>query len=474
MNTLVIDLDKSLLKIDLFKDTLGKSLLTRPWVFFTSVFIAIKNRAKSKTFIASNTNIEWYSLPFDNKVIDIITDYRGKGYQIILATGAPHRYAEPLADYLGLFDKVIATNADRNNVGMNKLEAIINEVGNDFIYLGDSMKDMPIWLHCKKAILVGSNQAIQKNLELNKVDVIDIVKKDNFMIQSLLKQLRIHQWSKNLLLFVPALASHQLVVASVFINALKGFIAYSLLESSIYVLNDILDVDHDRKHPQKKYRPIAAGDLSIFSAYTVLLVCFFASVWLMMGLGTTFYLVAGVYISLNLIYSFFLKRVIILDVIMLMSFYTIRLIAGHIPDTIPLSPWLLSFTIFLFYSLGLLKRYVDIIVLKENNITMLSGRGYSIYDGNMLMSLGVGSGLVSSLVLILYTGSAKVQEFYATPMVLVALTPVILYWISRLWLLAERGKIKSDPVLFVVKDPNSYIVAVCFILIMLIAKYVVI
>jgi len=160
---------------------------------------------------------------------------------------------------------------------------------------------------------------------------------------------------------------------------------------------------------------------------------------------------------LNLLYSFYLKKVIILDVILIMSFYTLRLIAGHVPNEILLSPWMLSFSIFLFFSLGLLKRYVDTIIMHENNEPFLSGRSYSINDSNMLMTLGTGSGLVSALVLILYTGSDQIQQFYTTPMVLVALAPVMLYWISRLWLMAERGMIKSDPVLYVVKDKISYL-----------------
>ena len=297
------------------------------------------------------------------------------------------------------------------------------------------------------------------------------MKRGNSITTVLIKQLRVYQWPKNLLLFVPALVSHQIMMPGIFINALTCFIAFSMLASSIYVLNDIVDVDHDRKHPKKKNRPIAAGNLSMFSAYAVLSACFLAGGWIALGLGTTFIFVTTLYIILNLLYSFYLKKVIILDVILLMSFYTLRLIAGHIPGEIPLSPWLLSFSIFLFFSLGFLKRYVDIIVMRDNNESFLSGRSYSIDDSNILMSIGVASGLVSTLVLILYTGSEEVQQIYATPILLVALAPVMLYWISRMWLMAERGKIKSDPVLFAVKDPHSYVVAFCCLSLMFISKY---
>ena len=292
------------------------------------------------------------------------------------------------------------------------------------------------------------------------------------MISLLKQQLRVHQWSKNLLLFLPALANHQIMDSRVLINAVIGFISFSMLASSIYIINDIVDIDHDRKHPIKKNRPIAAGELSIFSAYAILLVCIMGGGVAAIYLGNTFFLVAVGYIVLNFLYSFYLKKVIVLDVILLMSFYTTRLIAGHIPDAIPFSPWLLSFSIFLFFSLGLLKRYVETIVFRENNSTLLSGRGYSINDDHMLMSLGVGSGLISVLILVLYSANDQGMRLYASPMVLVGLSPVMLYWISRMWLLAARGVIESDPVFFAVKDKVSYAVAIMILTIMLLAKYI--
>jgi 4-hydroxybenzoate polyprenyltransferase len=468
---LLVDLDNSLLKIDLFKETLGKSILKQPWVFLRTVKLALGNRAKAKIYISKKYNIEPLTLPYNKNVIDIINNYRERGYKIVLATGASIHYADPISNHLKLFDKVIATNESRNMTGINKLNAIKKEINDDCIYIGDSKKDIPIWLHCKKAILVGGKNIIKK-LKKSDVEIIDIVKKEKSSFNILLKQLRVYQWSKNLLLFVPALTSHQLLSSGVFMNAIQGFFAFSLLASSIYVLNDIVDIDYDRKHPKKKNRPIAAGDLSIFRAYVYMLFCFLAGIFLSFNLGTTFLMVAGVYIALNLLYSFYLKKVIILDVIILMSFYALRLIAGHVPDAVPLSPWLLSFSIFLFFSLGLLKRYVDTIVIRENNATLLSGRGYSINDDHMLISLGVGSGLISGLVLILYTGSEQVMQFYKTPMVLVGISPIMLYWISRMWLLASRGIIESDPVFFAVKDKVTYAVAIMFLTIMFLAKYI--
>ena len=160
---MVVDLDESLLKIDLFMEVLAKSLINNPWVFFKTILLVIYNKAKAKNFIAKNTKMEWDILPYNNSVIDIITDYRAKGYQILLATGSPKIFAQPIAEYLGLFIDVIATDENKNNVGDEKLKAIRKSIGGDFIYLADGKKDLPIWLHCKKAILVGKNAAIKKN-----------------------------------------------------------------------------------------------------------------------------------------------------------------------------------------------------------------------------------------------------------------------------------------------------------------------
>ena len=205
---LVVDLDDSLLKVDLFKETLCKSLLKQPWIFLKTVLLASSSKAKAKTFISKECRTDCRILPYNNKIVEIIVSYKEKGYKILLATGAPHGYAQPIANYLGLFDGVIATDERNNNVGKNKLDAIKDQVGDNYIYLGDSKKDMPIWRHCKKAIMVGVNKHIEKKLKKNNVEIIDIVKKEKSIITVLIKQLRVYQWSKNLLLFVPALASH--------------------------------------------------------------------------------------------------------------------------------------------------------------------------------------------------------------------------------------------------------------------------
>ena len=469
--TLVIDLDKTLLKIDLFKEALLRSLLLNPFYFFNSISRLLKSKASAKHYLAKKISLDISNLPYNSRVIELINSYKKDGYKIILATGATEKVANDISSYLGIFDKTIASSKNFNNVGPNKLKSLKKIIFDNFIYVGDSKEDLPIWLHCKYAIIAGNKKSLQKSLESNGVKIIRVIKNKSHFMKNIIKELRVHQWVKNLILFIPIFTSHTFLESGFLINTIKSFISFSLLASSIYLFNDIIDLNHDRKHPKNKKRPIASGEIDILLAYIVFISLLLIGFYIAYGLGFNFFSLVLAYILLNLFYSFWLKKIIILDVILLMSFYTLRLIGGHLPNGIPLSPWLLSFTIFLFFSLGLLKRYVDTITMQKNDEKILAGRGYTVNDKNILMALGSGSGLISALVLILYTGSQQVQTLYNSPMILVGLAPILLFWISRLWLIASRGFINSDPVLFAIKDFTTYLVVFCFFVILVLSKF---
>ena len=289
-------------------------------------------------------------------------------------------------------------------------------------------------------------------------------------MKMLLKELRVHQWSKNALLFVPAIASHRILEIDVLVNSVVAFFSFSFLASSLYVLNDFGDLHDDREHPYKRLRPLASGKLSIPVVVIALLVLLTLGFYFAISLGGLFLVAAVAYVVLNISYSFYMKKILVLDVVCLMIFYLLRLIAGGIPNNISLSPWLLSFALFLFFSLGLLKRYVDMITAISNNSLQIKGRGYLSSDSEVIRSLGISSGLISTLVLILYTSSDTVTYLYAEPMILTLITPGFLYWISRLWVLAGRGVISNDPVSFAMKDHITYMIAALTLTIMWIAR----
>ena len=298
------------------------------------------------------------------------------------------------------------------------------------------------------------------------IDEIDTRKSFSVLIA---KQLRLHQWVKNILVFVPAIAGHLLFEEGVFIETFSAFCSFCLIASGFYIINDIHDINNDRKHPINKDRPIASGQLPVNLALFISIIMFIIGAVLALRLGFLFSIVILSYILINIIYTRYIKQIIILDLILLMMFYIIRLLAGYVPLELPLSPWLLSFSIFLFFSLGLLKRYIETVLMRENNVVTISGRGYSINDSNILMTMGVSSSLVAGLVLLLYTSSENVTFLYNRPIMLIALVPIYLYWVTWMWFMAERGIIKSDPVIFAIKSKSTYFVLACLIIVGLLA-----
>ena len=467
---LVVDLDNTLIKIDLFKENLIRQLFINPLNFFKAIFLLFNNISRSKEYIAKKrANIS--ALPYNNEIIETIKHYKQKGYKIVLATGADDLYAEQISKELSFFDMIISSNKNKNNIGKVKLESIIKKIGKKFIYVGDSSKDIPIWTFCKKAIIVGSKKKLLRELYKLDINIIKVIENKKNHVKNIFKQIRIHQWSKNSLIFLPALTSYTFFDKGIFINCCIGFLSFSLIASSIYILNDIIDVNNDRLHHLKRMRPLANGDISIEATLIIFFIFLIIGLKLSHLIGFNFLCIILLYIILNLLYSNFFKKILIADAIMLMLFYLIRIFSGHIPNSIPLSSWLFAFAMFLFFSLGLLKRFIDIDIKNSDSENSLFGRAYSSLDKNIIMSLGISSGIVSALVLMLYTSSESVQIFYNSPFFLILLAPIILYWISKMWLLANRGKINSDPVLFAVKNIDTYLVLMFSLIIVTISKY---
>lgn len=288
------------------------------------------------------------------------------------------------------------------------------------------------------------------------------------MIKIILKQMRVHQWSKNLLLFFPALLNDKLFHFDILITIIISFFSFSFISSSIYVLNDIIDVKKDRLHPVKRYRPIANGEFSIFQGYFLAVVLLCSGYLLSFFVGYSMVKIISIYILSNFLYTFHLKNFIVIDILMLVWFYTLRLICGNLFFEVPISEWLIAFSIFLFFSLGLLKRYIDNIMMENKNINFSV---YSKDDSPVMMNLGVGSGLISTLVIILYLGSNQIRMIYASPLILILNAPLVLFWISRLWILGARGKINTDPVKFTLADPITYLLFILGFIIINLARY---
>jgi 4-hydroxybenzoate polyprenyltransferase len=279
-------------------------------------------------------------------------------------------------------------------------------------------------------------------------------------MQALLRTMRPHQWVKNLLVFVPLLTSHRYADTSAATNAALAFVAFCLTASGVYVLNDLLDVRADREHPTKRFRPIAAGELSAsvaWAAVPVLLASALALSWL--ALSVQFTATLALYAAGAIAYSLWLKQLPLVDAMVLAALYTLRVIAGAAAIPVPLSFWLLALSTFLFLSLALMKRYCELRPARaEGHEGKLHGRGYDAGDLEVVATLGAASGYLAALVLALYIQDPKTAELYSRPQVIWLACPLMLYWVSHAWLVAHRGKMHDDPVVFALKERASWIV----------------
>jgi 4-hydroxybenzoate polyprenyltransferase len=281
------------------------------------------------------------------------------------------------------------------------------------------------------------------------------------------RMLRAHQWLKNLLLFLPMLAAHQLSNADMWLSLALAFFSFSLCASSVYIINDLLDIENDRKHPRKCKRPFASGRVAIWKGIALAPVLLFASIILATRVDGHFLPWLMIYFVVTCAYSLSLKRLVLLDCLVLAILYTLRIIAGASAANNALSFWFLAFSIFLFLSLAFVKRYAELNVQRLSGQEKIHGRGYLTSDAPLIQSLGVTAGYASAVVLALYLNSETVLRLYSAPEVIWGAIPVLLFWISWMWLLAHRGEMHDDPLVFAVKNKTSLLTGIVLATIMI-------
>jgi len=371
---------------------------------------------------------------------------------LVLATASNVKYAEQIARYLGLFDQVLASNSETNLSGHRKLKCLLDSFGNKgFSYAGNSKVDLKIWPYSRDAILVNPEPGVQPKVE-KLVEIQQIFDDRKVSIQPYLKTIRLHQWLKNLLVFIPLFMAHQIQQPQLLLQAVIAFLAFGLCASSVYLLNDLLDLPTDRQHPTKRHRPLAAGILPIKQATLLIPSLLFAAFAIAYLLPIEFLGMLALYYIVTLAYSLRLKQMVLVDVLVLAGLYIVRIIAGAAAVSVSASFWLLAFSMFLFFSIALLKRYSELEALQQENGETAKARGYLSVDLEGLAQSGIASGYLAVLVLALYINSDKVKSLYFYPQAIWLLCPLLLYWISRVWLLARRGEMHEDPVVFAIKD----------------------
>jgi 4-hydroxybenzoate polyprenyltransferase len=427
----------------------------------------VQGKATLKQQLAGHSEFDPQFLPYNPSILSLIENARKQGQPVVLATASHQTIAHHIANHLGCFDEVIASNGEVNLSGKHKAEALCERFGlHGFDYAGNSNDDLPVWQNARKAIVVNASSSTLARAELEG-NVSQNIPGNRTSLKHWLRAIRPHQWSKNALLLLPLMASHHFNQGADIALALIGILLFSLCASSAYLLNDLLDLPDDRQHSSKRNRPLAAGQIQALPAAVLsVLLAIIPLASALFWLPTAFSLTLVSYYTLTLAYSFWLKRQMALDVITLSMLYTLRIIAGAFVIQVPLTFWILTFSMFLFLSLALMKRFTELRQAREKGQTSKAGgRGYYPDDLEMVASMGVSSGFLSVLILALYIQDQTTTLAYHHPQILWLACPVMLFWITRVWFLTHRGEMQDDPVLFAVKDKTSLVTVLLMLLI---------
>ncbi len=421
----------------------------------------LHGKAHLKEQIARRVTIDVGVLPYNTPLVDWLRDEHSSGRPLYLCTASNRRFADQVADHFGMFDGVLASNGQRNLMGRTKAEALVSQFGDGgFDYCGDALADLPVWRQARRAIVVGDKHIAAAARKVNAA--IIFFERKRRLLPLVLKAMRVHQWVKNVLIFVPLLTAHQFTDIHAIATAVIAFMSFSLCASSVYLVNDMLDLDADRA--MKRSRPFAAGSLplSFGVVLTVLLIAGAAGLALL--LPWQFGAVLAAYLLATVAYSFGLKRLALIDVFMLACLYTVRVIAGGAANDIVLSYWLILFCLPIFLSLAMVKRYTELDAIVREGKVEAAGRGYITQDMSILRSFGTASAYLAVLVLALYLNSPELKMLYRHPQALWVLFALMLYWVSRIWMFAFRGQMHGDPIVFTFKDRVSCsVIALCVV-----------
>lgn len=474
---LVVDLDGTLIASDTMVEALVALCRNNPCALGSLIPSFLRGRSYFKCALLNVAELDPSALPYREDILSFIAAARRNGAATLLATAAPEKIAFAIAKHLKLFDDVVATTPHHNLKGSAKLAAIRQWCEGRgfsvFAYLGDSAADLPIWAAAETRLAVEPPSGVQAKLKrMESVTLLATRPSLREAALPIIRAVRPHQWAKNLLVFVPPLCAQQLLDPRKATLAFLAFFALSLTASAGYVINDFFDVHADRLHPRKRRRPFAAALLPLWIAPVIaasLLTVGMLTAWLGCGIETAA-LVAG-YLMASFVYTFTLKQKLLVDVMALAGLYTMRLIIGAAATNAPASRWLIAFSMFLFLSLAFAKRYAEVLAITQSPPAnrQIPGRGYSLADSQIILSAGVASGYVATLVFALYINDPTIMGHYRRPDLLLLLCPLLLYWITRIWFITVRGNMHDDPLIFALQDTRSFAVVALFFMLFIAA-----
>jgi 4-hydroxybenzoate polyprenyltransferase len=454
---LCVDLDGTLINTDTLHELILKLIKTNPFLLFKAIFWLLQSKSGLKAKLSQHVSLNVKTLPYNEEVISYIRSQKSERI-VLLVTGCYIKTAEAVAEYLGLFEGVIATTDTINLTGSNKRDRLIKEFGDTgFEYIGNDRKDFKVWSHAKRVAVVAPDGRFLREVKKRFPNII-VFKQGQTKIRDYLKAIRIHQWSKNILIFVPLLLDQRIHDLQAFMQVGLGFMCLSLVASATYIINDLSDLDSDRINQYKKKRAFASGLISVKGAIFIMIAMLAAAAGLILILPMAFSLALSIYTLTTLAYTFYFKRIAILDVCILAVLFTIRVICGILIIGSGWSFWLLAFSMFLFFSLAMAKRVSELENIKQTNHNTAPGRGYRLSDIHLLTSAGISSGYLSILVVALYINSDKVKALYSIPEILWLLCPLLMYWVGRIWMKTTRGEMSEDPIVFAMRDKVSLLV----------------
>lgn len=484
---LCVDLDGTLVKSDTLVDAVLLLARQQPasplhWPRWLS-----KGKAGFKREVTGRASIDVEHLPYNRPLLEYLREERARGRHIYLATAADIEFAQHVADHFGdLFTGVLASDGTLNLAGANKLKAFQERFPQGFTYIGNAIPDRTLLQASVLPMVANPHGSLRSALKRDQTVIHREFIDQRPAPRALLKAIRIHQWAKNILIFLPAILAHDLSPRAM-VTSLLAFFSLSFCASATYIINDLLDIEADRRHPRKRLRPFASGDLSPITGIAVVGAFFVVALALALfvpiaaphlagpsfaiGVLTephTFAIWLAIYTVTTLAYSFYLKRVPLVDVLVLSGLYTIRMLAGADAAGVGISEWLAAFSIFFFLSLAFVKRFSELELMVAAGRTKASGRGYRTGDIEQLRALGTSSAFAAVVVLSMYLSNLTAGHLYTHITRLWLVMPVLILWISRVWLLASRGDLHEDPVVYAITDRMSWFLgALCALIVWL-------
>lgn len=458
---LCVDLDGTLLKSDSLWETAILQIKTRPWRALLFPFWLLGGRARLKKKMAEGVSLDCASLPFTPDLLAHLQAARAGGREIYLVSACDRRVGDQISEHLGLFQDLITSDGTTNLKGTEKARALVRRFGEgNFDYAGNEAADIPVWEAARERVVVNAPKRLSQSLSKRQGSWTQYSPQPS-RLAALLRAMRCYQWSKNSLVFMPVITAHAYLNPQAVGGAAAMFAAWCLVASGIYVSNDLLDLEADRRHPSKRNRPFASGDLPI--SYGVAL----APLLLLAGLGiaaavswpAALALVSYIVVSTG--YSFHLKKRPLIDVFTLAFLFTVRVVGGGLASGYPVSMWLLAYTTFLFLGLAFLKRCSELVRIQALGRRHLGSRGYGVVDLPILQMFGVASAFVAVVVFALYLNSTVAHAQYAWPQALWGVAPCLLLWLCRLWLATARGEMHDDPIVYSVRDWVSWLIGAC-------------